>query len=331
MPPWIWYFKLNRQAALQCGAPGWTGWRSPDSGAGIVKGRNDDRTGRRFLNLHLRSGPARRLHWFSLATTFREERFFLTLAVFIGLFSGLAVVCFRLSIEWVKIALLGAVPEPHSWRLLVAPVGASLVVSVLVAHRLSPSARQRRQPDQSRALHLQRLHSVPHRGWKVHHCGPGHRRRPLPRPGRPIACKSAPASPPLSAAAWTFPAKSCGLLAPVGAAAGLAAAFNAPISAVLFVIEEVIGRWSAGVLGSVVLSAISSVVVVRWFLGSEALFRIPAVTMANPSELLAYVVLGLTGGLASVAFAKMIGYLRPLPARPTALDTIFSARRSPAC
>src|SRR5579864_4245479 len=65
------------------------------------------------------------------------------------------------------------------------------------------------------------------------------------------------------------------LIAPVGAAAGLAAAFNAPISAVLFVIEEVIGRWSAGILGSVVLSAVSSVVVMRWFLGSQPLFRIP--------------------------------------------------------
>jgi CIC family chloride channel protein len=100
-------------------------------------------------------------------------------------------------------------------------------------------------------------------------------------------------------------------MAPVGAAAGLAAAFNAPISAVLFVIEEVIGRWSAGILGSVVLSAVSSVVIVRWFLGSEPLFRIPVTTFKRPTELIAYAVLGIVGGLASVLFAKSIGYLRP--------------------
>jgi len=101
------------------------------------------------------------------------------------------------------------------------------------------------------------------------------------------------------------------LMAPVGAAAGLAAAFNAPISAVLFVIEEVIGRWSAGILGSVVLSAVSSVVVMRLFLGSQPLFRIPPVQLERPSELIAYSILGIVGGLASVVFAMGIGILRP--------------------
>jgi CIC family chloride channel protein len=107
------------------------------------------------------------------------------------------------------------------------------------------------------------------------------------------------------------------LIAPVGAAAGLAAAFNAPITAVLFVIEEVIGRWSAGVLGAIVLSAVSSVVVERWFLGAEPLFRVPVYRLENPSELLAYALLGIIGGLCSLLFVKLVRYLRPrMLARP---------------
>ena len=50
--------------------------------------------------------------WFALSTTFQEERFFLLLAVFIGLFSGLAVVCFRLAIDWSRIWLLGQIRDP---------------------------------------------------------------------------------------------------------------------------------------------------------------------------------------------------------------------------
>jgi CIC family chloride channel protein len=102
------------------------------------------------------------------------------------------------------------------------------------------------------------------------------------------------------------------LLAPVGAAAGLAAAFNAPISAVLFVIEEVIGTWSAVALGAIVLAAVSSAVVMRWFLGSEPLFHVPAYNLAHPAELFAYALLGVVGGFVSLAFLKIIAYFRPL-------------------
>ena len=113
----------------------------------------------------------------------------------------------------------------------------------------------------------------------------------------------------------------------MGAAAGLAAAFNSPIAAVIFVIEEVIGTWSAGILGAVVLAAVSSVVVTRFFLGAEPMFRVPTYTLTHPVELLGYAVLGLVGGLASVIFARLLGYLRAQTKGPSALDLLLATGR----
>ncbi|MGA9508751.1 MAG: chloride channel protein [Candidatus Sulfotelmatobacter sp.] len=241
---------------------------------------------------------------------FNEEVFFLILCVFIGIFSGLAVVCFRLAIDWTHLALLGPLPQSHSWRLFVVPAVAGLVVAVLVMH-LFPGIRGSGVNQTKSALYI-------FNGFIPFRTAVGK----FICAGLAIGSGQSlgPEDPSLQIGAGIASAlgrqleisrEKLRLMAPVGAAAGLAAAFNAPISAVLFVIEEVIGRWSAGILGSVVLSAVASVVVVRSFLGSEPLFRIPLTTFKRPSELLAYAVLGLVGGLASVAFAKSVGYLRP--------------------
>jgi CIC family chloride channel protein len=99
-------------------------------------------------------------------------------------------------------------------------------------------------------------------------------------------------------------------IAPVGAAAGIAAAFNTPITAVLFVIEEVLSGWDAGVLGSIVLSAVSASVVTRSFLGDEPLFQVPAFTLTDPSELLLYAGIGLVGGIAGAMYTRGLLALR---------------------
>ncbi len=52
----------------------------------------------------------------------------------------------------------------------------------------------------------------------------------------------------------------------------------------LFVIEEVIGTWSAGILGAVVLAAVGAAVVMRLFLGAEPLFQIPPYHMTHPAR-----------------------------------------------
>src|ERR1700741_3409712 len=89
----------------------------------------------RLVHLHMRE----RL-FSTLEGAFNEEVFFLILCVFIGIFAGLAVVCFRLAIGWTHLALLGPLPQTHSWRLLLAPAFAGLAVAILVIH-LFPAIR----------------------------------------------------------------------------------------------------------------------------------------------------------------------------------------------
>ncbi len=243
-------------------------------------------------------------------SVFREDRFFLVLSVFIGVFSGLAVVCFRFAIDWCRIYLLGSGIALTPSRLLLAPTLAGLVIAILVM-KVFPLARGSGVNQTKAALYIYNGY-IPLRtavGKFVTAAlaiGSGHSLGPED-PSLQIGASLASTL----GRRMNLSRERMRLIAPVGAAAGLAAAFNAPISAVLFVIEEVIGRWTAGILGSVVLAAVSSVVVMRWFLGSEWLFRIPAVEMKRPSELLAYAVLGAVGGLASTLFSSGISALRP--------------------
>jgi CIC family chloride channel protein len=251
--------------------------------------------------------PDRNALWRSV---FREDRFFLVLSVFIGVLSGLAVVCFRFAIDWSRIYLLGTGFVLTPARLLLAPTIAGFVIAVLVIH-FFPATRGSGVNQTKAALYIFNGH-IPIRTaigkfiTAALAIGSGHSLGPEDPSLQIGACLAS-----VLGRKMRLSRDRMRLIAPVGAAAGLAAAFNAPISAVLFVIEEVIGRWTAGILGSVVLSAVSSVVVMRWFLGSESLFRIPPVQLKNPTELIAYAILGVIGGLASVAFSSGIATLRP--------------------
>lgn len=240
---------------------------------------------------------------------FREDRFFLVLSVFIGIFSGLAVTCFRFAIQWCHIYLLGTGAQLSHTRLLLAPALTGLLIALLVIY-IFPLARGSGVNQTKAALYIYNGYIPTRTAVGKFICsalaiGSGQSLGPED-PSLQIGAALASAI----GRRLRLSRERMRLIAPVGAAAGLAAAFNAPISAVLFVIEEVIGRWTAGILGSVVLAAVSSVVVLRSFWGSEALFSIPPVQF-TPSELLAYSVLGIVGGFASVLMSSGIGHLRP--------------------
>jgi chloride channel protein, CIC family len=248
--------------------------------------------------------------WSRVIFSLGEERLFLLLAVLIGIFSGMAVVCFRVAIEFTTFLLLGSSLSPSIARVILAPALAGLAIGLL-ALEVFPRSRGSGVNQTKLAVYvLNGYISFRTVISKFLMCA--------------LAMGSGqslgPEDPSLQMGAGIASAIGRGLklsqrkvrlIAPVGAAAGLAAALNAPISAVLFVIEEVIGNWSAGVLGAIVLAAISSVVTMRVFLGRESLFRVPPFQLVHPWEVLAYVVLGVIGGFLSLAFLKWIAYARP--------------------
>jgi CIC family chloride channel protein len=92
----------------------------------------------------------------------------------------------------------------------------------------------------------------------------------------------------------------------VGAAAAIAAALNTPLAAVLFALEEIVGDLNAPVLGSVVLASATSWAVLRLLLGNSPLFKVPQYQLVHPAEFGVYAVLGVAGGLVSVAFTKLL-------------------------
>jgi CIC family chloride channel protein len=95
-------------------------------------------------------------------------------------------------------------------------------------------------------------------------------------------------------------------LIPVGAAAAIAAAFNTPLAAVLFSLEEITGDLYAPVMGAVVLASATAWVVLRVLLGNHPLFKVPQYQLVSPAEFAVYAVLGVAGGVVSAIFAKLL-------------------------
>ncbi len=96
------------------------------------------------------------------------------------------------------------------------------------------------------------------------------------------------------------------LLVACGAAAGLAAPYNAPIAGSLFAAQIVLGSFAMNLFGPLVFSAVIATMVSRYFFGIKPFYEIPNFDFTHFSQLPWFVVLGVASGFLAVAFLKLL-------------------------
>ncbi|MGB6385261.1 MAG: chloride channel protein [Terriglobales bacterium] len=233
----------------------------------------------------------------------REGQIFLVLALVIGALTGSVVVAFILLTERLGMRLypMGGAP----WRRLLFPVGGSLAIGYLL-YRYFPNARGSGVPQTKAALYAREGRITLRTVLGKFFCTSATLASgiPLGREGPSVQ---------VGAGIGSVLGRFLGLrteevkkLIPVGSAAAIAAAFNTPLAAVLFALEEIVGDLNAPVMGAVVLASATAWMILRVFLGDHPLFKVPQYQLVHPAEFAVYAVLGVAGGLISAAFAKLL-------------------------
>ncbi len=223
---------------------------------------------------NLRRGMASVMEKIALS---RQRRFHV-LAVLIGLLSGLSAVAFHQSIHWAEHNGIHRVAQLPGWigvaGLILLPAIGGLVVGFLLKH-WAPEAAGSGIP-QTKAAYFLKFGRIRFRTalskfiLGTISIGSG---ASLGREGPTVQISAAIAS-------WVgrwfgLTSRQIMSLIPLGCAGGIAAAFNTPLAAIVFAIEEIMGDLKRSAFAGIVVVAVIAAVIEQSLLGSSAMFTVP--------------------------------------------------------
>ncbi len=240
------------------------------------------------------------------------------LAIIIGTIAGFAAVGIRMLIEWISdtsfpgnLTLLeNLIALPWYYKLIVPAIGGLIVGPII--YFLAPEAKGHGVPEvmaamiqkggriRSRVALIKALAS----SITIGTGGAAGREGPIIQIGSSIGSTVGQIS--------NSPVRRMKTLVACGAAAGIAAAFNAPIAGILFALELLLMDFSADKLIPVAIASVISTTISRNIEGNFAAFITPQYSLVSPYELIFYSLLGLAAGIVSFFFIKTLYFSEEL-------------------
>ena len=261
---------------------------------------------------HLR---IRLFNWLALRMPTERQRL-LAVTILAGGLCGLAAVAFHLSIGWAEALFIDranhAPGNSWIWWTIISPALGGLAVGIGLTY-FAPAAAGSGIPQVKVAFALRSgLVSLRETVGKFILCavqiGSG---ASLGLEGPTVQICAGVSS--LLARAVRLSPKNCRRMTSVGMAAGIAAAFNAPIAAITFTLEELIGDLDQTMLSGVIVAAALAAVVEHSILGSNPVFHMPQhYSLGAASSLVWYALLGLLASFVSIVFTDSLLGLRAL-------------------
>jgi FimV-like protein len=243
----------------------------------------------------------------------RGDLVLLLLAALSGLLGALVTVLFREGIHALERVLAGQsgslvmmAESLPAWQRLLAPTAGGLVAGLILA-QIGGRLRGRKTTDYMEAVAIgdgwiSVRHSLVKSASSLVTVATG---GSIGREGAMVQLAAMVAS--VVGRVARFPRDRMRLLVAAGAAAGLAAAYNAPIAATIFVAEIVLGSIALEFIGPLIVATVISSVTVHDIMGYAPVYEIPEFQLVSDWELGLYLLLGITAGHVAPVFLSLLG------------------------